>query len=153
LQPRRITPTFTGEMSTTQDIALTAPDAAAEAAASEQRDEAIVREGFWRKIGRVAGRVPFAEDAVAAYFCAFDADTPFRVRATLVGALAYFILPADVLPDFLPVLGFADDASVIAAALTAVGANMTDKHRQSARRALGRLPKAEASPDGQTATS
>lgn len=116
----------------------------------EQDAERVVRHGFWKKIGRAAGRIPFAEDAVAAYFCAFDPDTPFRVRATLVGALAYFIMPADVMPDFLPLLGFADDASVIAAALAGVASHLGEKHRLAARQALGRLPlpgQALAAPD------
>lgn len=110
--------------------------------AVEQKAESAVRKGFWPKLGRTAGRIPFAEDAVAAYYCAFDPETPFRVRATLVGALAYFILPADVMPDFLPLFGFVDDAGVITAALAAIGTHMSEKHRLSAARALGRIPPA-----------
>jgi uncharacterized membrane protein YkvA (DUF1232 family) len=99
--------------------------------------EKVVRTGFWRKLRRVAGHVPFAEDAVAAYFCALDPATPFRVRATLFGALAYFLLPFDSLPDIFPLLGFVDDASVIAAALAAIGAHLEDRHRLAAKQALG----------------
>jgi uncharacterized membrane protein YkvA (DUF1232 family) len=108
-------------------------DAAAAPGAEER-----VRKGFWRKLARTAGHIPFAEDAVAAYYCAFDQQTPFRVRATLLGALAYFLLPADTVPDLLPMLGFADDASVIAAALSTVGAHIGERHRAAARRVLGR---------------
>ena len=50
-------------------------------------------------------RIPFAEDLVAAYYCALDRDTPGYVRAVLFGALAYFVLPIDVVPDFLAGLG------------------------------------------------
>ena len=57
------------------------------------RDEARVRRDFWRKAARVAARLPFAEDLLAAYYCAFDHATPVKVKATLVGALAYFVLP------------------------------------------------------------
>jgi uncharacterized membrane protein YkvA (DUF1232 family) len=56
------------------------------------RDEARVRRDFWRKAARVAARLPFAEDLLAAYYCAFDHATPVKVKATLVGALAYFVL-------------------------------------------------------------
>lgn len=141
-------------MDNMRDIAV-APAGAptADEIAAERQGEAVVRRGFWHKLRRVAGRVPFAEDAVAAYFCAFDPDVPFRVRATLIGALAYFIIPADSLPDFLPLLGFADDASVIAAALAAIGTHMNEKHRRSARKVLGRLPQAEASPEDRRATA
>ncbi len=100
--------------------------------------EEKVREGFWRKLASTAGRIPFAEDAVAAYYCAFDQQTPFRVRATLLGALAYFLLPADTVPDLLPMLGFADDASILAAAISTVGAHIGERHRAAARRVLGR---------------
>ena len=94
---------------------------------------------FWRKLKRVAARIPFAEDVVAAYFCALDQSTPAYVRAVLFGAVAYFVLPADMIPDFLAVLGFTDDASVIAAAIAAVGGHLQPEHRERARAALDRL--------------
>ena len=81
------------------------------------RDEETVRRGFWRKLKRFAARLPFAEDLLAAYYCAFDRDTPFQVKAALLGALAYFVLPFDAIPDMLPLLGFADDAAILATAL------------------------------------
>src|SRR5262249_53699880 len=65
------------------------------------RDAALVRNGFVNKIKAVARRIPFAEDAVAAWFCTRDPATPFHVRATLIGALAYFVMPFDVIPDFV----------------------------------------------------
>ena len=64
----------------------------------DTRNEERVRRDFWRKAARVAARLPFAEDLLAAYYCAFDQATPFQVRAALVGALAYFVLPFDFLP-------------------------------------------------------
>ena len=74
-------------------------------------DEQTVREGFWTKARRTLGRVPFSEDAVAAFHCAFDSATPLPIRATLLGALAYFVLPLDVIPDFIAGLGYTDDAA------------------------------------------
>lgn len=103
---------------------------------SYARDAATVRAGFVNKIKSVARRVPFAEDAVAAWFCARDPATPFKVRATLVGALAYFVLPVDAVPDFIAVLGFTDDAAVLLAALKIVGGSITDAHRARAVRWL-----------------
>jgi uncharacterized membrane protein YkvA (DUF1232 family) len=95
--------------------------------------------GFWRKMRSVAARIPFAEDAVAAYCCALDRETPVRVRAAILGALAYFVLPADAVPDLLPALGFADDAAVLAATLQLAAAHVLPEHREAARRALAAL--------------
>lgn len=106
---------------------------------TETDEERRVREGFWPKIAEFAASVPFAEQALAAWYCAFDRQTPAAVRYTLIGALAYFILPFDALPDMLPLFGFADDASLLSAALLSVGASITDAHREAAREALARI--------------
>jgi uncharacterized membrane protein YkvA (DUF1232 family) len=102
-------------------------------------EEQRVREGFWPKIASFAANLPFAEQALAAWYCAFDRQTPSSVRYTLIGALAYFVLPIDIVPDLLPLIGFADDASVLSAAVVAVGTNITEAHRAAARNALARL--------------
>jgi uncharacterized membrane protein YkvA (DUF1232 family) len=94
---------------------------------------------FWRKVRRVVARIPFTEDLLAAYFCAVDRNTPAYVRAVLCGALAYFVLPTDMIPDVLAPLGFTDDASVIAAAIAAVGRHLQPEHRDAARDRLERL--------------
>ncbi len=103
------------------------------------RDERRVNRGFWRKLRRVLGRIPFAEDLLAAYYCATDRETPSWVKAVLMGAVAYFVLPADLLPDFIAVLGFTDDASVLMAALSAVGGHIREPHRERAKAKLGEL--------------
>ncbi len=98
--------------------------------------ERMVRGGFWPKLTRLAGRLPFAEDLVAAYYCAFDRQTPTQVRLVLIGALAYFVLPFDGMPDLLPLVGFGDDAAVLAAALKSVVDAIRPEHREAARRKL-----------------
>jgi uncharacterized membrane protein YkvA (DUF1232 family) len=98
-----------------------------------------VRRGFWRKVRRVAAQIPFAEDLLTAYYCAFDRATPAQVRTVLIGALAYFVLPFDVVPDFLPALGFTDDAAVLATALKMVVDNIKPEHREAAKSALARV--------------
>jgi len=102
------------------------------------RDEARVRSGFWGKFRRVASRLPFADDLLAAYYCAFDRETPFQVKAALLGALAYFVLPVDAMPDILPLLGYTDDALVLVTALRMVSGHIRDEHREAARQALAR---------------
>jgi uncharacterized membrane protein YkvA (DUF1232 family) len=96
-------------------------------------DEQIVRNGFWTKARRTLGKVPFSEDAVGAFYCATDAATPVAVRVTLFGALAYFVLPFDIIPDFVLGLGYTDDAAVLLAAFTACKTYITDDHRAKAR--------------------
>lgn len=108
------------------------------------RDEERVRRGFWTKAGRVAARFPFAEDLLAAYYCAFDHATPFQVKAALVGALAYFVLPFDFVPDILPFLGFADDAAVLLTTLRMISGHLRPEHRAAAREALQRIRQARA---------
>ena len=87
--------------------------------------------------------LPFAEDLLAAYYCAFDQATPFRVRAALVGALAYFVMPFDFMPDVLPLLGFTDDAAVLLTALRMVAGHLRPEHRDAARGALERIKAGE----------
>lgn len=101
-----------------------------------RRREDRVRARFWRTARRAARQVPFMEEVVAGYYCALDRDTPSHVRGTLLAALAYFVLPLDIVPDFLLGLGFTDDIAVLAAALNAVRGSVTPAHRLLARQAL-----------------
>ena len=106
-------------------------------------DRGRVETGFWAKVRKTLGQVPFVEEAVAAYYCAIDRDTPLRVKAILMGALAYFVVPTDMIPDFIAVLGFTDDAAVFYAALRMVAPHIKEPHRERAREALDGI-KAEA---------
>ncbi|MCY0148965.1 YkvA family protein [Hoeflea sp. G2-23] len=108
-------------------------------------NEASVRAGFWRTFKKAARQIPFAEDLVAAYYCALDPQTPGKSRAVLFGALAYFIMPMDAIPDFLALVGFSDDIAVLTLAIATIRSNMTDAHRAAARKAL-----AEMDEDAQT---
>ncbi|MDZ4367879.1 MAG: YkvA family protein, partial [Afipia sp.] len=81
------------------------------------KDPERVRRNFWLKFKRLAISLPFAEELLAAYYCAFDRETPRHVQAALLGAIAYFIIPFDFVTDVLPVLGFTDDAAVLATAI------------------------------------
>lgn len=114
----------------------------AEAEALAQRlaeDEQTLKRRFWQKLRALAARLPFAEDLVAAHYCAFDRQTPLHVKAALIGALAYFVLPADVVPDVLPVIGYTDDAAMLAGAIKLVASHITPDHREAARQKLARM--------------
>ena len=102
-------------------------------------DEAELRRSFWRKVLDFATKLPFAEELLTAHYCAFDRQTPIHVKAVLIGAIAYFVLPDDLIPDYIPVLGYTDDAAVLAAAVKLVSSHMKAEHRAAAQRMLARL--------------
>jgi uncharacterized membrane protein YkvA (DUF1232 family) len=102
------------------------------------KDPESLRRRFWIKLKKVVGKLPFTEDLLAAYYCAFDRQTPRHVQAALLGAIAYFVLPFDFIPDMLPVLGFTDDAAVLATAIRLVASHILPEHREAARAALKR---------------
>jgi uncharacterized membrane protein YkvA (DUF1232 family) len=107
-----------------------------------KREEAAVSAGFWRKLGAFAAKVPFAEDLLTVYYCAFDRTTPTYVRVALMAALAYFVDPFDLIPDMLPVIGLSDDAAVLAGALKLVWDQIKPEHRTAAHAAIERMEKA-----------
>ena len=111
------------------DIEILGPEDAEE-------KEARIRRRFWPTVRKALRAVPFINEVVAAYYAMLDPDTPTRARLILIAALAYFVAPFDVVPDFIIGLGFVDDATVLAAALAAVRSSIKDEHREAARRAL-----------------
>lgn len=94
---------------------------------------------FWAKIAQVGKKVPFTRDALAMYFCMMDPTTPLWAKATIVGALGYFIFPFDAIPDILIPLGFTDDAAIIAAVLTLIRLLIKEEHWAKADRVLTNL--------------
>jgi uncharacterized membrane protein YkvA (DUF1232 family) len=107
--------------------------------AGGRSQEGAFHQRFWRKTRGVAASIPFAEDLLAAYYCAFDSVTPLQVKVTLLGAIAYFVLPIDAIPDVLPVLGFTDDAAVLATAVKLVTSHIRPEHRAVAKEKLAEL--------------
>jgi len=102
-------------------------------------NEMRVKRDFWPKMRKVASKIPFADQALAAWYATQDPETPFRAKALLLGALAYFVIPVDAIPDVFTVVGFSDDAAVIAAVLATLGSHIKDKHRLSAQAMLAKL--------------
>lgn len=78
------------------------------------------------------------EPALQLYFAATDADTPQWAKRTIYGALGYLILPIDVLPDFIPMVGFTDDFGVLVAAVTAVATHIKPEHKNKARAVMNK---------------
>ncbi|MFN7106941.1 YkvA family protein [Brevundimonas sp. PWP3-1b1] len=102
-------------------------------------NEARVTRGFWPKITRTAARIPFADQALAAWYAARDPQTPMAAKGMIFAGLAYFVLPVDAIPDIFAGIGYTDDAAVITAVLAMVGANIKRRHRDKAEDAVQRL--------------
>lgn len=112
-----------------------------------ERNEETVRKGFWSKLKRNLARVPMADQVVAAYYAAFDPATPFRTKAMLLAALAYFIMPIDVVPDFILGFGFTDDMTVLLTAFGLIRSHVTEAHLERARETVEQLRAEAKQPD------
>jgi len=102
-------------------------------------NEVRVSRGFWPKLRRTASRIPFADQLLSVWYSARDPETPAAAKGIMFGALAYFVLPFDAIPDVFAGIGFTDDAAVIAALLATLGSNVKRRHKDLARDALKRL--------------
>jgi uncharacterized membrane protein YkvA (DUF1232 family) len=102
-------------------------------------DEGDLRRRIWNRLKREAANIPFVEDVLTAHYCAFDRNTPLYVKLALVGAVVYFIVPDDLIPDSIPVLGYADDAAVLAGALKMFSSHIKPEHREAAKLMLERM--------------
>lgn len=94
--------------------------------------------GFWEKLRSVGSRLGRAatEKLLVAYFVTVDPRTPVWAKAYLAGALAYFGLPVDAVPDLVPVLGFGDDVAVLGMALAAVAVSIRVRHLRRAHQVM-----------------
>jgi uncharacterized membrane protein YkvA (DUF1232 family) len=86
---------------------------------------------FWGKLKGICRRIPFARDAVALYYLMRDPKTDIKYKSTAVLALVYFISPVDFIPDAIPVIGYVDDAVVIAMAMKLLAPVMPAYRKQA----------------------
>ena len=104
-------------------------------AAAEAPVETFDHAGFWGKLRRVAviaGR-EVIQKALWLYYAAQAPATPAWARSVVYGALAYFVLPMDAIPDFIPGVGFTDDLGALAAAIATVSMYIDDDVREKAK--------------------
>jgi uncharacterized membrane protein YkvA (DUF1232 family) len=95
-------------------------------------------DAFWEKLKGIlkkAGR-ELLEAALKLYYATRDPETPGWVKAVAIGALGYLILPIDVIPDILPMVGLSDDLAVLVGAVSAVSAHIKEAHIAQAREKL-----------------
>lgn len=107
---------------------------------SETKDyqENFSDDGFWGKIAKYAKKAgkEVIEKALWLYYAAQNPATPAWAKGVIYGALGYFILPIDAIPDIAPVVGYTDDLGVIGTALATVSMYITDDVKQLARQKL-----------------
>ncbi len=74
--------------------------------------------------------------ALLLYYVLKSPDVSIKDKAMIIGALGYFILPVDLIPDFIPVAGYADDMAALVACYNAVKDNVTPEIEQQAQEKL-----------------
>ena len=92
-------------------------------------------DSFWKKLlkfARAAGR-EVVENALSLYYTAQAPDTPAWAKTVITGALGYFILPADAIPDLIPAVGYGDDLGALGAALATVAVHVTPENKARAK--------------------
>ncbi len=108
---------------------------------SENYNNHYNESAFWDKIkgmGKKVGK-SLIENALLLFYVLQDKDTPILDKGIIVGALGYLIFPVDAVPDFIPVAGYADDATALGAAIKKVSGNITREHREKASEQVDRI--------------
>lgn len=100
-------------------------------------------EGFWRKVRHIAAQVgrKVLYPTLQLYYLLQSNEVPVKTKTLIIGALGYLILPADLVPDFIPALGFTDDLTAIMVALRAANKHITPEIRQQAKDQTDKLLK------------
>ncbi|MFT4176951.1 MAG: YkvA family protein [Luteolibacter sp.] len=96
---------------------------------------------LWRKlatVAKIAGEKALLT-SLTLFYCLKDSETPKWAKGVIVGALGYLILPADMIPDILPGIGYTDDWGALVAALGTVAAYVKDEHKAKAHQQAARL--------------
>ena len=90
---------------------------------------------FWEKVKKIASKagVKTIYYALVLYYTLTDPSTPAKYKAVIMGALGYFILPFDLLPDLIPFAGLADDWAALVAAVAYVASAITPSIKEKAR--------------------
>lgn len=93
---------------------------------------------FPGKLSETSEKITFATQATAMYYALRDPKTSLKVKALIGAALAYFIMPFDVVPDWIVGIGFTDDLAVVLMVLRQLAGSITEEHYELARRRLQR---------------
>ncbi len=72
------------------------------------------------------------------WFLLISGKVPLKTRILIMAALGYLVLPADLVPDFIPVLGFTDDVAFLTYAFNQTSRYMDESIRKKAVEKLQR---------------
>ena len=95
-------------------------------------NEENVKSNFFEKVKSNMGNITFFREAVIMYYCAIDPSTNKFAKATTIAALVYFINPIDIVPDFIPVAGFLNDAAMVTGAIASMRSSIKEIHEKKA---------------------
>jgi uncharacterized membrane protein YkvA (DUF1232 family) len=107
----------------------------------QKTDSHYSDEKFWDKVmkyGKLAGETTVYYSLLL-FYTAKSPEVPKSSKMIIVGALSYLIFPVDLIPDFIPVVGLADDASVVAAAVYKVISHIDDDIKSKAKVKMTKL--------------
>lgn len=90
--------------------------------------------GFWSVVAKVGKKV--ANPALTLYYVLMEDSTPTRIKTLIIGALGYLILPVDLIPDFIPVVGWTDDLGALLAAIKMVSDYITPEIKRKVEEKL-----------------
>ncbi|MCH8941612.1 MAG: DUF1232 domain-containing protein [Bacteroidetes bacterium] len=88
---------------------------------SSEDKEKYIDDNLWEKLERVGKKISFAKDILALVNYMRDPNVSWHRKSIIIGALIYFIVPIDAIPDIAPLIGYLDDLGVIAAVLKYLG--------------------------------
>ncbi|MBQ7561335.1 MAG: DUF1232 domain-containing protein [Synergistaceae bacterium] len=96
---------------------------------------------FWDKVKSVikSAGLPLIYKAFQLYYVMQRPDCPMHIKAAIVATLGYFISPIDLIPDFIPFVGFTDDLGAIVAALILAQMYVDENVKRQAREAIDNL--------------
>ena len=96
---------------------------------------------FWCKVRRVAAQIgaKVLYPALQLYYLLQAKDVPVKAKTLIIGALGYLILPADIVPDFIPAMGFTDDITALLIVLRTVGKYITPEITRQAKEQTDKL--------------
>jgi len=93
---------------------------------------------FWDKVKKVAKKVgiKLVYVALTLYYAVKMSDLTAKDKALVLGVLGYFILPVDLIPDFIPVLGFTDDWAALLFVFYKISSSVTPEVKALAKSKL-----------------
>ena len=96
---------------------------------------------FWNKVLSMAKKagLKLIYIALLLYYTLQSRNVSTKDKAIIYGALGYFILPIDIIPDYIPIIGYTDDMSILIYAYNRIKSNIDDNIREKAKHKLNSI--------------